>query len=62
MFGVTAQDGLARCGNLITRHAAVATPTAMLYTRRGGSMYLTPDMLAKLRPEAQLLQVNVMQL
>jgi hypothetical protein len=34
----------------------------MLYTRRGGSMYLTPEMLAKLRPEAQLLQVNVMQL
>jgi hypothetical protein len=62
MFTVTAQDGLARCGSLFTRQNAVATPAPLLYTRRGGCPFLTPDMLEKLRPQAQILQVNVTQL
>lgn len=62
MFKATAQDGLARCGVVISKGAAISTPAPMLYTRRGSSMYLTPDMLEKLRPEAQLLQINALQL
>lgn len=62
MFNVTATDGLARCGTLITRHASMPTPAPLVYTRRGGCMYLTPDMMEKLRPEAQMLQINAMQL
>lgn len=62
MFKATATDGLARCGLLIGKHATIHTPTPMIYTRRGGCLYLTPDMIDKLRPEAQLIQVNTMQL
>lgn len=64
MFKTTAQDGLARCGQLVIskNSPAITTPTPMLYTRRGASISLTPDMLEKLRPEAQLLQVTALQL
>jgi queuine/archaeosine tRNA-ribosyltransferase len=62
MFSVSATDGLARAGTLITRHTHMPTPAPLLYTRRGGCLYLSPDMLEKLRPQAQMLQINVMQL
>ncbi len=62
VFKATAQDGLARCGVLAMRSGSVMTPTPMLYTRRGGALYLTPDMLEKLRPGAQLVQANALQL
>lgn len=61
MFKATAQDGLARCGVVISK-TPISTPAPMLYTRRGSSMFLTPDMLEKLRPEAQLVQINALQL
>lgn len=57
-----AAEGGARAGTLLTRHGVIRTPTALIYTRRGGSMYLTPDMLEKLKPEAQGVQINAMQL
>lgn len=63
LFSVQAAEGAcARAGTLITRQGAIRTPTALLYTRRGGCMYLTPDMLDKLRPQAQAVQINAMQL
>lgn len=62
MFTATAQDGLARCGLMMIRNTPITTPTPMIYTRRGGCMFLTPDMLEKLRPEAQMVQVNTTQL
>ena len=57
-----AEQGLARAGTLITGRGAIRTPTALLYTRRGGSLNLTPDMLDKLRPAAQGVQINALQL
>lgn len=62
MFKATAQDGLARCGLLLSSKTPISTPSPMLYTRRGTSMFLTPDMLEKLRPEAQMVQINALQL
>jgi queuine/archaeosine tRNA-ribosyltransferase len=62
MFKATAQDGLARCGVVISKQTPISTPAPMLYTRRGSSMFLTPDLLEKLRPEAQLVQINALQL
>jgi queuine/archaeosine tRNA-ribosyltransferase len=63
MFQTTVQDGLARCGVVICKQGPIVTPTPMLYTRRGSSVFLTPDMLEKLRPQgAQLVQVNALQL
>ena len=59
MFKTTAHDGLARCGLLISK---IGTPAPMLYTRRGTSVFLTSDMLEKLRPEAQLMHINTLQL
>jgi queuine/archaeosine tRNA-ribosyltransferase len=61
-FSLTAKEGAARAGTLLTRQGALRTPTAFLYTRRGGCMYLTPDMMEKLRPQAQGVQINAMQL
>jgi queuine/archaeosine tRNA-ribosyltransferase len=52
MFNITATDGLARCGTLLTRHAQLATPAPLIYTRRGGALFLTPDLLARLRSAA----------
>ena len=63
MFTIQAQEGLARAGVLLTRHGGIATPAALLFTRRGGALHLTPDMLERLRPHgAQALQINAMQL
>lgn len=61
-FSLQAESAAARAGTLITRRGAISTPTALLYTRRGGCMYLTPDMMDKLRPQAQGIQINAMQL
>eukprot|EP00882_Tetradesmus_deserticola_P018164 GHRQ01019490.1.p2 GENE.GHRQ01019490.1~~GHRQ01019490.1.p2 ORF type:complete len:150 (+),score=32.10 GHRQ01019490.1:177-626(+) len=62
MFKVTAQDGLARCGLMVMKNtSSVTTPTPMLYTRRGGCLFLTPDNMDKLRPDAQMVQINAMQ-
>lgn len=61
-FSVQAESACARAGSLITRQGVIRTPTALLYTRRGGCMYLTPDMMEKLRPQAQGIQINAMQL
>lgn len=63
MFQVAVQDGLARsCVITLSSGKAIATPAPMLYTRRGSSISLTPDMLEKLRPEGQLLQICALQL
>jgi hypothetical protein len=64
MFKVTSSDGLARCGGLVLSKTAapISTPAPMLYTRRGSSIFLTPDMLQKLQPESQLVQINALQL
>jgi queuine/archaeosine tRNA-ribosyltransferase len=63
MLKATAQDGLARCGLLVMKNtSSISTPTAMLYTRRGGCLFLTPDNMDKLRPDAQMVQINAMQL
>jgi len=52
MFTITATDGLARCGTFFTRHAQLSTPAPLIYTRRGGALYLTPDLLSRLRDRA----------
>lgn len=61
-FTITASEGDARCGTLETPHAAITTPAMLLATRRGGHLTLTPDLLDKLRPLAQAVQVDVLQL
>ncbi|KAF6252340.1 tRNA-guanine(15) transglycosylase-like protein [Scenedesmus sp. NREL 46B-D3] len=62
MFKATAQDGLARCGLMVMKSTSnIVTPTPMLYTRRGGCLFLTPDNMDKLRPDAQMVQINAMQ-
>jgi hypothetical protein len=55
MFSVIATDGLARQG-LITLHDAarkISTPNMLLYTKKGGVMNLTPDLVEMLKPHAQ---------
>ena len=61
-FSIQAESAGARAATLITRQGPIRTPTALLYTRRGGCMYLTPDMMDKLRPAAQGVQIDAMQL
>ena len=63
MFAVTAVEGEARCGVLtLPSGAVVETPAMLVYTRRGGSPNLTPDLLNLLQPEAQALQLDVLHL
>ncbi len=61
-FLITAKDGKARCGTLTTRHGPIQTPAVLLYTRRGGPLSLTPDMIAKLEPQPHAAMVCTMQL
>lgn len=62
-FTVTATDGKARCGVLQTRnHGDIVTPAALVYTRRGAPLNLTPDMVAQLQPSAKAFQICVMHL
>lgn len=60
-FNVRAKDGHARVGQLVTKHGSIPTPTALIYTRRGGPMGLTPDLLEKLQPTFGV-QIDVLQL
>ena len=61
-FHVTATDGGARAGRLVTPHGTVQTPAALIYTRLGSAMYLGSDMLEKLRGHGAAVQLNVMHL
>jgi len=63
MFAVSHSDGDARSGELPTPSGAIATPGLLVYTHRGGSMNLTPDLLEPLRAAGlQGLQMDVLQL
>ena len=63
MFAVVASDGEARCGTLTTHSGVVIdTPAMLVPTRRGSALNLTPDLLQQLQPEAQALQLDVMDL
>jgi hypothetical protein len=63
MFQITSSDGEARSGTLVLPHGReITTPGMLLYTRRGGSLHLTPDLLDTLRPNAQALQLSVFSL
>ena len=61
-FQITATDGGARAGRLVTPHGTVQTPAALMYTRLGSAMFLGTDMLDKLRGHGAALQLNVMHL
>ncbi|KAI7838261.1 hypothetical protein COHA_007950 [Chlorella ohadii] len=62
MFAVSHRDGDARSGELSTPNGTIATPGLLVYTHRGGSMNLTPDMLEPLRAAGlQGLQLDVLQ-
>lgn len=63
MFAVSHRDGDARSGELSTPSGTIATPGLLVYTHRGGSMNLTPDLLEPLRAAGlQGLQLDVLQL
>jgi queuine/archaeosine tRNA-ribosyltransferase len=63
MYRITSTDGEARTGLLVLNNGReINTPAMLLYTRRGGSLHLTPDLLDTLRPDAQALQLNVFSL
>lgn len=57
MFSIKAEDGAARAGVLSTPHGNIETPAWLVYTRRGGALHLTPDLLEGLRPQAVQLDV-----
>ena len=61
-FHITATDGGARTGRLVTPHGTVQTPAALMYTRLGSAMYMGTDMLDKLRGHGAALQLDVMHL
>lgn len=63
MFNITSQDGASRCGSLATASGPITTPALLVYTHRGGALNLTtPDLLEKLRPELQAVQLDALQL
>lgn len=57
MFTIKAHDGAARVGVLATPSGSIETPAWLVYTRRGGALNLTPDMLAMLQPQGVQLDV-----
>lgn len=61
MFEVSQQDGKARTGTLQTQHGTISTPASLLYSRRGGVLNLTPDMLERLGPLANGVLVDALQ-
>ncbi len=61
-FTIQHREGKARAGVLVTRHGSIATPATLMYTRRGNSLNLTPDLIASLKPLPQAFQLNVLQL
>ncbi len=60
MFAIKAEDGAARTGVLSTPHGVIDTPAWLVYTRRGGALNLTPDMLESLQPQG--IQLDVLHL
>lgn len=62
MFSVHATEGEARCGVLTTPCGPIDTPALLVYTHRGGAVNLTVDLLEKLKPGLQALQLDVLQL
>ena len=63
MYHISSTDGEARAGTFVLPNGReISTPAMLLYTRRGGSLHLTPDLLDTLRPDAQALQLNVFSL
>lgn len=62
MFNIEAFDEDARVGTVQTYRGAIATPTILISTRRGGSLNLTSDILDSLPPEAKALHINAIQL
>ncbi len=63
MYSITSSDGEARSGTLVLPNGReITTPAMLLYTRKGGSLRLTPDLLETLQPDAQALQLNVFNL
>lgn len=61
-FMIKATDGNARVAQLVTKHGTINTPATFIYTRRGGPLAMTPDMLEKLKPQPSGFQVDVLQL
>ena len=57
MFTVKVEDGAARVGELSTQHGTIDTPGWLIYTRRGGALNLSPDLLDGIRPQAVQLDV-----
>lgn len=62
MFTVNSSSDGARAGVLATPSGSIATPALLVYTHRGGVLNLTPDLLEKLGPEVQGLQIDALQL
>ncbi|KAL6749680.1 tRNA-guanine(15) transglycosylase-like protein [Haematococcus lacustris] len=60
-FSIGSTDGAARTGSLSTAHGQISTPASLVYTRRGGCMSLTPDIISRLQPAPQGMQVSVLQ-
>lgn len=52
-FSVLKEEGHARVGQLKSKGRELETPALLMYTRRGSPLYLTPDMLQHLGPEAK---------
>lgn len=61
-FSISSTEGQARCGRLSCSNGAIDTPGLLLYTHRGGAFNLTPDLLQKLKPELQGLQLDALHL
>lgn len=61
-FKVLSASRNARTGILTTRSGDILTPGMLMYTRRGGPLALTADMVEKLDPLVQGVQVDIMQL
>jgi hypothetical protein len=62
-FTLTAKSGKARCGTFNTVSGGhVLTPTSLIYTRRGVTPNLVPDMLKRLDPIPTGFQVDVLHL
>lgn len=60
-FTVSSTEGQARCGALSTAGGTIDTPGLLLYTHRGSPLNLTPDLLEKLKPDVQGVQLDVLQ-
>jgi queuine/archaeosine tRNA-ribosyltransferase len=62
MFTLHRTEGEARCGVLKTRGGAIDTPALLVYSHRGSPLNLTPDLLERLKPDVQAVQLDVLQL